>query len=158
MGKWKISCKCQQCGLWFGHLRILEFWFHPWLWELIRNVFYLKIHWTSQVLVQVSEPVGLSFIFLFVLIIIIGPTFIIFISPPALAFISMPIIFPLLAFFSPQLLFLSFLRPLFVELISDLRQLVSRLQLVFMIGPQLISQLAWLLQFIGHWMPIVILF
>ena len=92
MGKWKISCKCQQCGLWFGHLRILEFWFHPWLWELIRNVFYLKIHWTSQVPVQVSEPVGLSFIFLFVLIIIIGPTFIIFISPPALAFISMPII------------------------------------------------------------------
>jgi hypothetical protein len=70
----------------------------------------------------------------------------------------MPIIFPLLAFFYLQLLFSSFLRPLFVELISDLRQLVSGLQLVFMIGPQLISQLAWLLQFIGHLMPIIILF
>jgi len=63
-----------------------------------------------------------------------------------------------LTFFSLRLPFSPFLRILFVESISDLQRLVSGLQLVFMIGPQLVSRLAWLLQFVEHWIPIVILF
>jgi hypothetical protein len=64
------------------------------------------------------------------------------------------------SFFSLQLPFLLFLRLLFIELIFDqqLRRLLSRLLLVLIFAPQLVSRLAWWLQFVEYLILIEILF
>jgi hypothetical protein len=70
----------------------------------------------------------------------------------------MLIILLLLIFSFPQPLFLLSLRLLFIGLISDQQLLFFELQLAFIIEPQLVSQLAWLSQFAGYWLLIIILF
>lgn len=158
MGRWRIFCKCQQCGLLFKHPQILGLSFRLLLSKPVQNVFCSKIHWINQALAQVFEIIKLSFIFLLLLIIVIGPTFVAFIFLPILIFISRLIILLLLIFSFPQILFLLSLRLLFIGLISDRQLLIFELQLVFIIKPQLVSQLAWLSQFVGCWLLIIILF
>lgn len=126
--------------------------------EPAQNVFCSKIHWIGQALAQVFDLIGLFFISLLLLIIVVEPTFIAFIFPPVLIFISWLIILLLLIFSFPQLLFLLFLRLLFIGLISDQQLLVFELQLAFIIKPQLVSQLVWLSQSTGCWLLIIILF